>query len=89
MQPDAWFVENIKNAGQARTDLRGEPDPLRFAARKCPALAIEREIIQPHLHEKLQARIDLPDHLGNDVPLLVTQREPPDILAPPRRSSAR
>ena len=41
MQPDAWFVENIKNTGQSGTDLRCEPNPLRFAAGKRAALAIE------------------------------------------------
>ena len=40
VQPDAGLIENIKNAGQTRTDLRGQSDALRFAAGKRAALAI-------------------------------------------------
>ena len=50
------------------------------ASGKGPALAVEREIIEPHLHEKLEPRIDLADHFGDDVPLLVSERELPDIF---------
>ena len=35
MQADRRFVEHVKNAGEARSDLRGEPDTLAFAAGKC------------------------------------------------------
>ena len=55
MQSDARLVENIKNAGQARTDLRGEPDPLRFAAGKRPAFAIEGEIIRARPRPEIAA----------------------------------
>ncbi len=58
MQTDARFIEDIKNAGQSGTDLRGEPNALRFAAGKRAALAIQREIIEPDFEEKLQTRFD-------------------------------
>ena len=58
MQSDARFVEHIKNAGQPGTDLRREPDPLRFAAGKRAAFAIECEIAEPDLDQKLQARLE-------------------------------
>ena len=32
VQADARFVEHIEHAGQARPDLRGQPDALRLAA---------------------------------------------------------
>ena len=32
MQPDRGLVEHIEHAGQARADLRGEPDALALAA---------------------------------------------------------
>ncbi len=66
MQADARFIEHVKNTGQTRADLRREPDALRFAAGKRAALAIQREIIEPDLDEKLQPRIDLAHHVGND-----------------------
>ena len=33
MQADRRLIQHIEHAGQARTDLRGEPDALAFAAR--------------------------------------------------------
>ena len=44
MQTDAGFIENVENASQTGADLCREPDPLCFAAGKCTALAIQREI---------------------------------------------
>ena len=35
VQADGRLVEHIHYAGEARADLRGEADPLSFAARKC------------------------------------------------------
>ena len=34
MQADRGLVQHIEHAGQARADLRGEPDALAFAARQ-------------------------------------------------------
>ena len=34
MQADRGLVQHIEHAGQARSDLRGEPDALAFAARQ-------------------------------------------------------
>src|SRR6056300_995814 len=42
MQPDRWFIQHIKNTGQARSDLAGQSDPLAFAARQCPRISAER-----------------------------------------------
>ena len=66
MQADARFVQHVKNAGQPGTDLRRQPDSLRFAAGKRAALAIEREIAEADLDEKLQARLNLANHFGDD-----------------------
>ncbi len=33
MQADGGFVQHVEHAGEARADLRGEPDALRFTAR--------------------------------------------------------
>jgi len=35
VQADGWLVENVENAAQLRSNLRGEADALAFAARKC------------------------------------------------------
>ena len=58
MQPDGRFIQHIKHARQARTDLRGEPNALRFPAGERGGRPRERKIIQPHIHQELQAIID-------------------------------
>ena len=55
MQTDARFVQDIKNAGKPGTDLGGQTNPLRFAAGKRSALAIECEITESDFDEELQA----------------------------------
>src|SRR5437667_6679300 len=70
MQPDARFVENIKDSSQPRTDLRRETNALRFAAAERPALTIEREITQPDFEQKLQTRFDFPHHFRSNLLLL-------------------
>jgi hypothetical protein len=70
MQPDARFVENIKDSSQARTDLRRETNALRFSATERSALAIEREIAQPNFEQELQTRLDFSNHFRRDLLLL-------------------
>ena len=70
MQSDARLVEHVKNAGQTRADLRGEANTLRFAAGQRPTLAIQGEIAESDLDEKLQSRLDFVQHVVNDGPLL-------------------
>ena len=75
MQTDAGFIENVKNASQTGADLCREPYPLRFAAGKRAALAIQCEIAEPDLDEKLQARANLADNVCYDGLLLLGQVE--------------
>src|SRR6266516_4748430 len=70
MQPDARLIEHIKNARKPRADLGRQPDPLRFSTRKRAALAIEREIAESNLNEKLQARLNFAHHLNRNHSLL-------------------
>ena len=75
MQTDAGFIENVENASQTGADLRREPDALRFAAGKRAALAIQCEIAEPDLDEKLQTRANLADNVCYDGLLLLGQVE--------------
>src|SRR6478752_9673714 len=75
MQPDAGFIENVQNACQTGADLCGESYPLRFAAGKRAALAIQCQIAKPDLHKKLQTRANLADHVCHDCLLLFGQVE--------------
>ena len=58
MQADGRFIQHIKHARQARTDLRRQANALRFPAGKRGGRPCKGEIIQPHIHQKLQAIID-------------------------------
>src|SRR6476620_9562023 len=75
MQPDAGFIENVQNASQTGADLCGESYPLRFAAGKRAALAIQCQIAKPDLRKKLQPRANLADHVCHDCLLLFGQVE--------------
>ena len=75
MQTDAGFIENVENASQTGADLRREPYPLRFAAGKRAALAIQCEIAEPDLDEKLQARANFANNVCYDGLLLLGQVE--------------
>ena len=46
MQPDRWFIEDVKNAAQVRAQLRREANALRFAATECLGGSSEREITE-------------------------------------------
>ena len=58
MQTDARLVKDIEHAHQPRADLRREPDALCLAARECPRRARERQIVEPHVEQEMQARVD-------------------------------
>src|SRR5260370_15248682 len=75
MKSDARSIENVENASQTGADLCGESYPLRFAAGKRAALAIQCQIAKPDLHKKLQPRANLADHVCHDRLLLFGQVE--------------
>src|SRR5215475_2369484 len=75
MEPNAGFIQNVKNTSQTGADLCREPYPLRFAAGKGAAFAIQCEIAEPNFYEKLQARANLADNVCYDGLLLLGQVE--------------
>ncbi len=66
VQTDRRLVKDIKHAHQAAADLPCQADALHFAAGKRGGGAVEREIIEPHILEELQAAADLLQRLGGD-----------------------
>ena len=56
VQPDRRFVEDIHNADEGASDLRGKPDPLRFASRQRFRRTLKREVIESDVFQKAQAR---------------------------------
>ena len=53
VQTDGRFVQHIHHAHQARTDLAGQANPLRFTARQGFRRTGEGEITQPDIHQEL------------------------------------
>ena len=66
VQADARLVEHVEHADEARADLGREPDALRLAARERVGAAIQRQIVQADIDEKLQSRADLLQDLVGD-----------------------
>ena len=60
VQADRGLVQHIEHAGEARADLRGEPDALAFAARQRARGARQVEIIEPDIDEELAAARGFP-----------------------------
>ena len=68
VQPDRRLVQDVQDPGQAAPDLRGQPDPLRLSPGQRPTGPVEREVVEPHVHQELQPSPDLLEHaLGDEV----------------------
>jgi hypothetical protein len=55
VQADRRFVQDVEDADQRAADLRGQPDALRFAARKRRGRAVERQVVDADVVEERQA----------------------------------
>src|SRR6185503_11201463 len=55
MEPDRGLIEDIEDAGQSRTDLRGEPDALALAARKRARDARQIKIVEADVDQEFEA----------------------------------
>ena len=70
VQADTGLVQHIKHTHQTATDLAGKTDTLPFAAGEGGGRPVEREIMQTHIHQELQAFVDLLEHFLADFELL-------------------
>jgi hypothetical protein len=70
VQADRGLVEHIEHAGEARADLRGEPDALALAAGQRAGIAREREIVEADIVQEAQPLADLLQHADRDLVLL-------------------
>ena len=59
MQADRRFVQDIEHAHEPCADLRGKADALGLAARQRGGGALERQVVESHVHEEFQSRLDL------------------------------
>uniref|UniRef100_A0A1I8AMK0 Transcriptional regulator n=1 Tax=Steinernema glaseri TaxID=37863 RepID=A0A1I8AMK0_9BILA len=67
VQADGWLVENVHHPHQAGADLAGQADTLGLAARQGIGAAIQRQVVQAHVHQKLQAFADFLEDLVGDL----------------------
>jgi hypothetical protein len=70
VKPNARLIQDIQHPYQARADLGGQPNPLPFSARQGGGPPVQRQIIQPHAAEKLQALGDFPEDPVGDLHLV-------------------
>src|SRR5262249_53990358 len=62
-------------SNQTRTQRCRQLDPLRFAAGECRSQAVEREVFQTDIIQKLQTFADLLQHLSRDLFFLARELE--------------
>ncbi len=74
VQANGRFVQNIEDAGQARSDLRRQPDALALAARQGAGTARQVQIVEPDVVQEAQPVGDLLQDAPGDLDLLFTQR---------------
>ena len=74
VQADRGLVQHIEHAGQARADLRGQPNALAFAAGQRAGGARQREIIEADVEQEGQPLADFLQHARGDLVLLRVQR---------------
>ena len=66
VQADRRLVEDVQHADQVRADLRGEPDPLRLAARQRAGGAIEAQVADADVDQEAEPLAQLAhDALGD------------------------
>ena len=75
VQTNGWFVQNIQNPHQSRTQLGGKADALGFAAGKRAGGSVKGEVRQSHIAEKFQPGADLPQHIFGDLAFFFIQHK--------------
>ena len=73
VKTDGWFVEDVENSSESRTDLRCEPNSLSFSARECSGCAGHCEVTQPDMKQELQTRRDFAQHCRRDLRITIGQ----------------
>src|SRR5256712_5962873 len=84
MQADRGLVQDIEDADQARSDLRGETYALSFSARQRAGGPVQGQVVEADVGEEAQALADLLQHAPRDgrLPLAELERaeEAPRVL---------
>ena len=74
VQADRGLVQHIEHAGQARADLRGQPDALALAAGQRAGGARQGQIVEADIEQERQPLADFLQHARGDLVLLRVER---------------
>ena len=74
VQADRRLVQHIEHAGQARADLRRQPDALAFAAGQRAGGARQRQVVEADVEQERQPLADFLQHARGDLVLLRVER---------------
>ena len=80
VQADGRLVQHVKHTSQAGTDLGGQADALRLAARQRAGGAGQGEVVQPHVQQEMQACLDFAQHGTCDHFFAVAQHQVVQVL---------
>ncbi len=75
VQADRRLVEDVEHADQRGADLRGQPDPLRLAARQRRRRPLHRQVADADVLQELQPLLDLAQHQPRDPPVVLGELE--------------
>ncbi len=68
VEADARLVQHVQDADETGADLRRQPDPLRLPPAQRPGRAHQGEVVEAHIEEEAETRLDLLEHLRGDRP---------------------
>ena len=78
VQADRGLIQDVEHAHEPGPDLGGQADALGLAAGQRRGGALQVEVVQAHVHEERQARLDLLEHLLADLRLAGAELQVPE-----------
>jgi hypothetical protein len=76
----------VEHASQTAADLTGQADALGLAAGERGSGPVQRQVVEAHVHQELQAVADLPEQLPRHLLLRAVQLERAEqVQGPPQR----
>jgi hypothetical protein len=76
MQPDARLIEDVQHPDEARADLSRQTNSLSFAPRQRAGRPVERQIVEPDVHQEAESLADLLEDAARDRRLALGQGQP-------------
>ena len=81
VQSDGRLVEDVAHPAQVRSELRGESDALRLAAREGGRGTVEPQVPEAEAAEEIEPRPELRQHITRDCRLAFSRLDPRQGLA--------